>query len=309
MGWTSLDLQLLHHYSTCSCLQFAPNSALHRCWTVHVPELSFDHPYLLRQILAVAALHKYKSAKDSQSLRDAALSHRTTALELVKPVLSTTYAPVSAIAIFAFAGLTAICAYGELSIQLQDHGDAVDIVNQLIVCFSLNRGISTIVDAHKDQIAGGWAEDMISLRMNARHSRLQTRDLRLAHAEIMHNLIEKYVLDNKKRAVYVQVTDSCLDYIQILLSQQDHDDDIYFLIMAWPNEVDEVYMQDLDQRDPIALIVLAHYAVLMSLRPKLWWLSGWSDLLLRQLTSSLPTEFQLYLEWPRNMMEAANVRI
>ena len=96
---------------------------------------------------------------------------------------------------------------------------------------------------------------------------------------------------------------SCMNSIQLLLSQRNHEDDIYFLIMAWPNEVDEDFMRCLERKDQIALIILAHYAVLMSLRPRLWWLAEWPHLLLHQIASLVSVEYQPYLDWPRYMIE------
>jgi hypothetical protein len=297
-----LDLQLMHHYSACSCVRFAPGTARHKCWTSDVPELSFTHPFLLHQILAVAALHRYTLAAHSPLFRDAALDHRAKALELVQPVMSNRD-ETSAIALFAFAGLTAIYAYGEVAIQIQTHRLGFDVVKQLVQCFKLNRGISSIVDAHREHLEGSWAEDMINLKVPWDDWDFQSTYLRLKHADRLQDLIRDGARSMQLGKVYLEAMNRCMNSIQLLLSQRNHDDDIYFLIMAWPNEVDEEFMRCLERKDQIALIILAHYAVLMSLRPKLWWLQEWSQLLVHQIASILCVDYQLYLDWPRHMIE------
>ena len=297
-----LDLQLMHHYSACSCVRFAPGTARHRCWTFDVPELAFTHSFLLHQILAVAALHRYTLAPQSPLFRDAALDHRAKALELVQPVLSN-HDEASAIALFAFAGLTAIYAYGEVVVQIQTHRRGFDVVKQLVQCFKLNRGISSIVEAHREHLEGSWAEDMINLKVAGNVWDLHSTYFRLQHTDRLQDLIRDGIQSAQIRKVYLQAMNSCMNSIQLLLSQRNPEDDIYFLIMAWPNEVDEELMRCLEQKEQIALIILAHYAVLMSLRPRLWWLADWPRLLLHQIASILSAEYQQYLDWPRYMME------
>ncbi|KAF2716985.1 hypothetical protein K431DRAFT_234090, partial [Polychaeton citri CBS 116435] len=47
------------------------------------------------------------------------------------------------------------------------------------------------------------------------------------------------------------------------------------IIMAWPNQLNPQFPDLLECREPIALLVLAHYAILLSTRRKLWWLRKW----------------------------------
>lgn len=101
-GFSLLDMELLHHYHTCSCVRFAPQSVRHKCWTSDVPRIAFAHPFLLHQILAVAALHRYVQEFGSRALKTAATSHRALALEMVQPELSSSASEVG-IALFAFA--------------------------------------------------------------------------------------------------------------------------------------------------------------------------------------------------------------
>lgn len=52
-----MDIQLMHHFSTCTYATLAQNEELLRVWQVVIPNESFSHEFLMRGILAVSALH------------------------------------------------------------------------------------------------------------------------------------------------------------------------------------------------------------------------------------------------------------
>ncbi|KAI5236260.1 hypothetical protein E4T43_08730 [Aureobasidium subglaciale] len=69
------------------------------------------------------------------------------------------------------------------------------------------------------------------------------------------------------------------------------DDEIH-LLLVWPIEVDAEYLTALSTRDPLALIILAQHAVLISLRPNAWWAANWPAKILESVTAALD-------KWPR----------
>lgn len=301
--WSLADLELLHHYSTCSCLQFKPDTPRHRCWTNDVPQTSFSHPYLLYQILAVAALHLYTDHPHRTDWAHAATSHRATALEQVKPVMATAN-PGTGIPVFAFAGLTAVYAFGELAIQRRNQGAEHDAVEHLLACIKLTRGIRTVISAHRYDIENTWAGEMINLNADTELARLQATGLRFQQMDVLEAMIKDRSRTPTEASVLTHAAHTCLRSIQILMAQHDDDNEIYYLIMTWPNDVSEEYIECVERREPMALVILAHYGVLMNMRPKLWWLREWPGLLVRQAEDMLGTEWSEYLKWPRMMLEA-----
>jgi hypothetical protein len=84
--------------------------------------------------------------------------------------------------------------------------------------------------------------------------------------------------------------------------QEDHM--TFHLISAWPSVLKLEFWQLLEARSPVALLVLAYFAALMSLRPKLWWLHNWPKLLLEKVEEQLGgDEWQEALAWPKRIVD------
>ena len=73
-----------------------------------------------------------------------------------------------------------------------------------------------------------------------------------------------------------------------------------FWQLVWPAVVDVFFLNLLSQRDPIALIILSHFAVLMDETRYSWWMRGWPQRILRAAHGVLKDDpvFFKWLEWP-----------
>ena len=98
-----------------------------------------------------------------------------------------------------------------------------------------------------------------------------------------------------------------LQTIQILMWRpEDHPS--FSLINAWPSVLKPEFWELLEGHAPVALLVLAYFAALMSLRPKLWWFQGWPKLLFEKIEESLvEEEWRQALAWPKMVVEASGV--
>lgn len=57
-----------------------------------------------------------------------------------------------------------------------------------------------------------------------------------------------------------------------------------------------------ESHHPVGLVLLAHYAALMSMRSNYWFFKRWPRLLLDSITSLLQPEWHVHLEWPSEMV-------
>lgn len=76
------------------------------------------------------------------------------------------------------------------------------------------------------------------------------------------------------------------------------------LVQTWPMDLDSVCLEMLEAHHPIALLILAHYATLMSMRSNYWFFKGWSHLLLDAITNLLPSDWHKYLKWPHRVIHS-----
>jgi hypothetical protein len=297
--WTSTDMRILHHYIHCSCLGFSVGTTRHECWTRHVPDVAFKNTYLLHQILAVGALHSFLQNPDDRDLSHVAAHHRALALEGVQSVMARDDLD-SSVSLFAFAGLTAIYCFGELNTKRMDD-PKLDVIGELTTCFYLSRGITTVLTARRIEIEDTWASAMISFSADVELARMRAAGLRIEQMQKLSTLIELRLSGSDSLSTYMHAATRCEECIGLLLFNKADEAELSHLVMTWPHEIHQEFVHQLEQREPIALVILAHYAVLMTMSPLFWWLNEWPKLLLDQIQRVLPVELQHYLIWPLQM--------
>jgi hypothetical protein len=67
---------------------------------------------------------------------------------------------------------------------------------------------------------------------------------------------------------------------------------------TWPVQVTQEYLDLLKDRDPVALILLAHYCILLLPLEGNWYMSGYSKRLLTRIYNQLDEEWRPWLRWP-----------
>jgi len=68
-------------------------------------------------------------------------------------------------------------------------------------------------------------------------------------------------------------------------------------------DMDHVCMDMFEAQDGVGLVMLAHYAALMSMRTNYWYFQRWPRLLLESIAELLAPEWHQHISWPRNMIE------
>ena len=74
-------------------------------------------------------------------------------------------------------------------------------------------------------------------------------------------------------------------------------------ILAWPVLLSGVYTDLLQKRQPEALIILCHYAVLLHQRRNMWFVDTAGRLLIESVTKSLGSYWRHWLDWPNEVIE------
>lgn len=299
--WSTGDLKLLHHYTTCCCV-FVPGERRRQQWTQQIVNISFSQDYLLYQILAVSALHRFHQNPSRQDLAAKAAEYRGHALENVNLTLANITADLC-IPVFAFAGLSMIYAFAELAILRESEGHGYDPIHHIIQCLQQNFGINTLVSTYKNDIQNSWAGELININSDEEFDHLASSGLVFSHATMLHSLIDIHEARPQHNAACHDALTILLQTLQILMWRPE-DHFTLHLINAWPSVLKPEFWQLLEAKAPVALLVLAYFAALMSLRPKLWWFQHWPSLLLQKIEARVGDEWQEALTWPKRVVNA-----
>ncbi|KAL4926202.1 Zn(II)2Cys6 transcription factor domain-containing protein [Aspergillus undulatus] len=76
--------------------------------------------------------------------------------------------------------------------------------------------------------------------------------------------------------------------------------------LAFPCDVKSDYLELLRQRNPMALVILAHYTVILGKCSSQWWCSNWGVQLLSVIAAILPAAYREAIIWPLQMLNLGN---
>jgi hypothetical protein len=75
-------------------------------------------------------------------------------------------------------------------------------------------------------------------------------------------------------------------------------DSEYHVAFGWLYRMAEEFVDRLQQRDPIPLIIYAHFVVLMLDMERFWYMKGWTHHVMSGIFEALPAEHRPWIRWP-----------
>jgi hypothetical protein len=96
------------------------------------------------------------------------------------------------------------------------------------------------------------------------------------------------------RATYALAIQGVKDCAK-LVSSKDHDNG---MVLSWPISVSLEYIALLGSRQQMALVILAHYAVILDQIRDSWWVMGWGSMLIQEVYQLVNDEWKSLVAWP-----------
>ncbi|RDL42214.1 uncharacterized protein BP5553_02193 [Venustampulla echinocandica] len=285
-------LRLIHYYGLSTRKLLADGDEQIPIWRDVIPALAFEHDFLLSGLLAITSLH-LALIHPSKVHHNAALHHYAKAIALFRPHLSAIN-PDNVSALFTFSCLVAVYSFG----IHQTPGSHFSPLLEIQEVFTLFRGIGVVVKTGAKWLEKGPISSFI-LPMPSNPSATLTSpglESSLAHLSTRN---EKTTIDASLRGTYATMI--ALLRQSFLLVQETQI--VKWAIFPLPIFAPIEFMGVLKEREPLALIILAHYAVLLHWRRDQLWLKGWGKEVIDAVRQVLGEEWQESLEWPVAEME------
>ncbi|PYI05126.1 hypothetical protein BO78DRAFT_388001 [Aspergillus sclerotiicarbonarius CBS 121057] len=258
----------MNHYSvaTATSLFHQPDQQL---WQRDVPTRAQFQPLLMHSLLAVAALHKAYAEPEAQRAEycTRALQHHQAGLQLFQARLGHISTDQDSADLFTFSLLLVVWLYAwpALAPDRRDI-DSDARLTRILGTLSLARGCKTILDLQMSSITSvptGIQDALAQLRQRTADS---------VHLSAIAQL-------------------ECL----IGLAWRDRDDPR--VAIAWPCLLEEEFWTQVAYRDPMALLILVHYAAFLQMYHRCWWLEGWADMILRAVDETIPEQDKIALDF------------
>ncbi|KAH8587909.1 hypothetical protein B0O99DRAFT_470077, partial [Bisporella sp. PMI_857] len=309
-----INLELIHHFATSTCLADNAMSPRMKCWQTAVIKQGFKHDYLLHSILTVSAFHiaslKRKGADrvdwcfDEQAYLNAAYDHYDLALPSFRQNLQSLndqncHALVAcSILIFVAssarqAGVVQSSFASTHSFSSLDHDKGY---TRMLEWISLIRGVATLVYPYSATVKSGSLGDLIRLDPMA----LEDEDL--ASPSIPKHLDEliNFLSNGGSGNTRSEVLSACrvaLVLLQRLYARLGRTKDRATGFL-WAVLMEEGFVGLLREKVAEAQIVLAYFCVLLLQANGEWWVSGLPAYIIGIVARNLMPGWDRWLRWP-----------
>ncbi|RDW83519.1 hypothetical protein BP5796_05010 [Coleophoma crateriformis] len=297
------NLELLHFYTTTTCFTLSSCPELQHIWQQVVPRIAFTHHFLLHGILAFSALHLACSQPDRKTLLyTEASAHHNIGLGMFRNAISD-ITPQNCDACFTFSAINAAYAWAssDQTGNLFFSDTLVPEEHSNLEWASLLRGVYTLLKA-----AGGWmASGSMTLILQPRY--MEPGSAKAADPEVGARLTALSQLwdspTEKLNVSDVEVLNETLALLieacgLVALSSIDRQIDMILVVYGWPIKVPEAFFAMVKGQKPEALVLLAHYSLLLNRVDHLWYMHGMSRSLLRTIHRKIGKEWESWIAWP-----------
>jgi hypothetical protein len=282
------DMRLLHHYctSTINCFSVSENPPSFQVWQKEVPQLAFEHEFLMDNLLATASIHLQYLSPDS-------IDQQMTAVYLAKALHGTRKAIES-------LSKNNFCAVLVSSILLSSSSLAAfrEVANNslwVLDWLGIHKGVGVVLEMVSwDSVLDSCVAPIFTIGKFMRTATLIFVPMELQN---MIDLIE----DDEEDAIHRETLSHSLTILGKLyggLALHGLHPTISLEIMCWPYQVQEQYIALAKKRNPRALIILAHFVVFFEFLSQFWWMNGVARQEISAISKALSPEWQHLLKVP-----------
>jgi hypothetical protein len=290
-------LNLFYHFQTETVVSLGSRMADLESSNQMVIRCGLSTPYLMHEMLAIAATHLsiMQPAKED--------FHRRQATELQQSALShfnnssTEVTSTNCIPMFLFSSFLGIHLLCD-TLRFRD-GNLGTFLNRFTQYLNLHRGVRSITNSSWHLLQ----QSELASWLKASEAMTAVPDGHGNELSRLRSFIRSSDITESSREVY----EEAVKHLQLLFDShrriQDLKDSAQ-LVFAWPVIVSAAYSDLLSQKRTVALIILAHYAVLLHAHRGLWLIGDGGEFLIRSISGSLGHLWADWLEWPLSILES-----
>lgn len=264
-------------------------------WQYHAIKLGFKHEFLLRGILAVAALHLADlNPNECTSYQLKATNHQNRALALARDELANP-SIYNCHALFLFSCLVIIMTFAG---PRQADSDGLD--KNLLDWFYVLRGCNSVMQLHWDDLENSFCYPLLSeVRRSETHAAhvADESDRIIDLQRLCHRIEDREI----SRAYSLAIHELLNAYTQCWFLRRDGRTWV-IAAFVWPNVLPQRYLELLGENTPESLIILAHFAIVIHWSEYDWFFRGWARDLVYRIRASLSEEWHEYLKWPEEVV-------
>lgn len=284
----------MHHWASRCTVVVPCRGNAEIIWRDFVAHQALGHEFLLHALFAVSAFHLAATqVEDSQLHQDVALEHNSQSISLAQPALKDINS-TNCHALFAFSCLTAIISFATPHLTSTKSRDPL---KEVIGGFHLWRGITAVLEPCFDVVAQGPMGSLIYIP-ELKHPELIDEDVResLRLLEDRNAALDE---DDEAKISYSRaISQLYVLFASCSIAEEDGGINTETAVFGWPITVPKEYIDALWKAGPMALVILAHYAVMLHRLSHVWWAANWGPELVDAVVKLLDDSWEPCLRWP-----------
>ncbi|KAJ5225061.1 hypothetical protein N7468_006286 [Penicillium chermesinum] len=296
------DLELMMQWCNETYHTLSRGPETDRIWRNAVPEEALTHPFLMHGILALSSLHLARTGPDPSqraAYLNRAVAHQNQALALFRELLSDIQES-NAKAMFAFSGIVVVYTYGfPHSPDVHDPWSCIDDFHQVLV---LTRGIQQVIRAPTSSLGSSSFAPIFSIE-EARAPLPETTTAVLRH---LHEANAS--CGARGQAHETEIYAATIDDLGEMLSFVYAGGTATTIAGHWAIRLPARFMELLREREPFALVMLAHYGVLLQHLKHRWCFDEWSVRVAKAVWAILDDQWRPLVHWAMREILGENYR-
>jgi hypothetical protein len=284
------EIELTHYWTTTTCYSLSEWAVGAARWQSLMEDIALSHDHVLHLMFSLAAFHlsKFRPLRREEYIATAEY-HCERALALITPEIATINpdncdAVLVSVQLICFVSWARGPQAGEY-LAFGEHGRS-----EWLVMF---RGIRTTLNTMgREKFAKTHAP---ALRTQGRH--IPPPEEPFEYEQQLQELREHvaYVSEPSDSDENVR----SMDVLQEMYSNRyNGKDGEYHVTFGWLFRMSDEFLDRLQQRDPLLLIIYAHFVVLMLDMEKFWYMKGWTHHVMSGIFEALPIEDKAWIRWP-----------
>ncbi len=258
---------------------------------ISMPKMGFTHPFVLHSLLSVSALHLSRFKKEAADFYVSQAEHHYAIALNIATSLMPNIDQDNCAALYSFA---TFCSTYHLAMGPKSGDFLLFTDNGVAEWRLLFRGVRAIIEANlwllqKSELAPMFEVSIRQLGLPSGSN---------PHLQDLREHIVETSSDHPKFDLYIKTLDLLGESYLLSPTTGARGQSSLPLTFTWLYRVSDEFVQSLQEREPIALVIFAHFCVLLHDMSFNWWLTGWVDHLMSGIYSCLSGEHKIWLSWP-----------
>ncbi|KAL5042087.1 hypothetical protein BDW71DRAFT_200875 [Aspergillus fruticulosus] len=271
------QLELMTQWCTSTYRSVSRCSSVELIWQDVIPRESFRHVFLCHGILAVSALHLSITGSGDQQPEEyrelAQIYHTKAVAGLTLAVSSLEQGEYDAI--YAASNLIIILLSHDLIQVFRVVWSSMGVLQQIISWVRVGKLGPLIQNAQPN--ANCPTEVYCAIQS------LKKLNFDLAKANDHHE---------------VMIFEAVINQLKVALSAMSRNEEATRTIFLWIFSIPARFVDMMHQRLPFALVILAHYSVVLcNMGRRLWWMGEWGPRIIQEIQTSLCEKWREKLAW------------